>query len=66
MMNETESGKIDCEVEGCEKKENGSESSGGSEKAEKNEKGEERKQNTPACNCDRALATEKIIMGLPY
>jgi len=31
-----------------------------------NEKEEERKQNTPACNCDRALATEKIIMGLPY
>jgi len=75
-MGETESEKIDCEIEGVkkeengiEKKENGSKSGGWSEKAEKEceeEKEEERKQNTPACNCDRALATQKIIMSLPY
>jgi len=55
-MGENESAKINCEVEGCkkeengiEKKENGSKNGGWSEKAEKEceeEKEEERKQNT--------------------
>jgi len=30
------------------------------------EKEEERKRNTRVCNCDKALAAEKVIMGLPY
>jgi len=73
---ESESEKGDCEIEEIkkeekvfEKKEKESDSSGCSEKAEKEceeEKEEKRKQNTPACNCDRALETEKIIMGLPF
>ncbi|KAK1431826.1 hypothetical protein QVD17_08527 [Tagetes erecta] len=29
-------------------------------------KEEERKRNTRVCNCDKALAVEKVIMGLPY
>jgi len=75
-MGGTESEKVECEIERIkkeenriEKKENESKSGGWSQKEEKEceeEKEEERKQNTPACNCDRALATEKIIMGLPY
>jgi len=75
-MGGTESEKVNCEIEGTKKEENGiekkeneSKSGGWSQKEEKEseeEKEEERKRNTPACNCDRALATEKIIVGLPY
>jgi len=75
-MGGTESEKVNCEIEGSKKEENGIEkkenegkSGGWSQKEEKEseeEKEEESKRNTPACNCDRALATEKIIMGLPY
>ncbi|KAK1424416.1 hypothetical protein QVD17_19745 [Tagetes erecta] len=35
-------------------------------KMDEDEKEEERKRNTQACNCEKGLATEKIIMGLPY
>jgi len=64
MSVETESAKVDCEVVDCKKEE--AEMEKKDEKECENEKEEEMKKNTPACNCDRALATEKVIMGLPY
>ncbi|KAK1411484.1 hypothetical protein QVD17_38033 [Tagetes erecta] len=35
-------------------------------KKEVDDEKEEERKNTPVCNCEKALAAEKIVMGLPY